>query len=134
MCPSKHQPFTDWVQKHKKSVKAAARFFKDHTTLFDAMHAVWQHLSESERRELCSLFNSFDGIWSTDNLRKVMALRMVKLDEIDELCGCFLMSKEDPSVFVEPCATPSIEPPKKKNCQWVLDEDYAGFTSAPKKS
>jgi len=100
MCPSEHQPFTDWVQKHEKSVKAADRFFKNRTSLFDAMPAVWQHLSESERCELCALFDTFDGIWSTDNLRKVMALGMVKLDEIDKLRGCYLTAKEDPSVFV----------------------------------
>ena len=64
-----------------------------------------------------------------------MALGIVKLDDIDKLRGCFLTSKEDPSIytFAEPNAIPNTEPPKKKIRQWMLDEDYTGFAFAPKK-
>ena len=62
-----------------------------------------------------------------------MALGIFKLDNIDKLRGCFLTSKENPSVLVEPNVIPNTEPPKKKTWQWMLDEDYAGSVFAPKK-
>ena len=116
------------------AVKAPGRFFSNRTSLFDAMPAVWQHLSELERRVVCSLFDTFDGVWSADNLRKVMALGFVKIDDIDKLRGCFLTSKEDPSVFVEPNAIPNTEHLKKESWQWMLDEDYSGFSFLPQTS
>jgi hypothetical protein len=48
MCPSKHVPFTTWVKKHEATVAAADRFFTNRSSLFDAMPAIWQHLSEDD--------------------------------------------------------------------------------------
>ena len=65
---------------------------------------------------------------------EVMALGFVKLDKVEKFRGCYLTSKEDSSVFVDP---PPFQPApkkkkKKKSCQWMLDDDYQGFSFAPK--
>lgn len=118
-------------QRMEATVAAADRFFTNRTSLFDAMPAVWQHMKEGERRQVCSLFDTFNGDWSTDNLKEVMALATVRLEDVDKLRGCYIMSKEDSSVFVDPI-TPE-EPPvvSKKKRQWMLDQDYQGFAFAP---
>ena len=58
MCPSKHVPFTTWVNK-QATVAAADRFFTNQTNLFDAMPVSWQKLSEDDRRNVCNLFERF---------------------------------------------------------------------------
>ena len=79
------------------------------------------------------LFDTFSGIWSTDSLKKIIALGIVKLDNIDKLHACYLTMKEDPSVFVKPDAVPEDKPVKEKTPQLILDEDYKEFSFAPEK-
>ena len=114
------------------TVAAADRFFTNRTSLFDAMPAVWQHMTEQERRQVCSLFDTFNGDWSTENLKEVMALATVRLEDVDKLCGCYIMSKEDSSVFVDPLTTEESVVVAKTKRQWMLDQDYQGFALAPK--
>ena len=59
-------------------------------------------MNEEERRKLCSLFDTFSDVWSTVNLRQVMSLGFIKLDDIEKLWGCYFTTKEDSSIFVDP--------------------------------
>ena len=58
-------------------------------------------MNEEERRKICSLFDTFSDVWSTVNLRQVMYLKFIKLDDIEKLRGCYFTTKEDSSIFVE---------------------------------
>ena len=131
-CPTMRIPFKVWIKKIEQSVNAADRFFTNRTSLFDAMPAVWLHLLEGERRSLCALFDKFEGVWSRAHLLQVMALGFVKLDDVEKLRGCYLTSKEDSSVFVDPAPFVPEPKKKKKSRQWMLDMDYTGFSFAPK--
>ena len=121
------------VCRHDATIDAADRFFIGRTSLFDAMPTVWQRMTEHERRTLCSLFDSFQGKWDVENLKRVMLLGFVRLDDIQHLRGCYLTTKEDSSVFVNPLGplekVPEVKPNTKR--QWMLDQDYHGFSFAP---
>jgi hypothetical protein len=99
MCPSKHVPFTTWVKKHEATVAAADRFFTNQSNLFDAMPAIWHHLSEDDRRKVCALFVKFTGDCKS-LLIEFVSLGVGAVDEIDKLRGCYLVTKEDPSVLL----------------------------------
>ena len=102
LCPSQRLPFKVWVKNIEEYVSAADCFFKTRTSLFDATPAVRQHMNEEERRKICSLFDTFSDVWSTVNLRQVMTLGFIKLDDIEKLRGCYFTAKEDSSMFVDP--------------------------------
>ena len=129
MCPSKRVPFEEWVKKHELIVKAADRFFKERGGLFDAMPACWQHMSEEQRRGVCAVFDLCNDIWTKENVVKIMQLGYVHFDDIPKLRGCYLTSKEDPSVFLDP---PSEEEGTTTSRQLLLDTDYHAFSFAPK--
>ena len=121
MCPSQRVPFQQWIESFEESVKAADRFFKDRASLFDAMPAVWQHLTEGNRRQLCSFFDTFTGPWSTEYLKEIMQLGLCKADDISQLHGCYLTSKEDLSMSVDPTTSavedePSDSEKPKRQC------------------
>ena len=92
-CLSQRLPFKVWVKNIEESVSAADRFFKNRKSLFNGTPAVWQHMNEEERRRLCSLFDTFSDVWSTVNLRQVMSLEFIKLDDIEKLRGCYFTTK-----------------------------------------
>ena len=61
-----------------------------------------------------------------------MRLHNVKFDDIKKLRGCYLISKEDHSVFVTPMFCADDEDAELPGCrQRFLDNDYAGFAFAP---
>jgi hypothetical protein len=80
---------------------------KGQSDLFDAMPAIWQHLSEDYRRKVCALFDKFMGAYKS-LLIEFVSLGVGAVDEIHKLRGCYLVTKEDPSVFVSPI--PKIPP------------------------
>ena len=132
LCPSKRVSFEQWVKKHEESVSAADRFFTARDGLFDAMPAVWVHMTVEQRHKVCSLLDSISDNWTVENLKKVMALGFVKLDDVDKLRGCHLITKEDPSVFVGPITTSGEESsPSPEKKQWYLDKNYNNFVFAP---
>ena len=90
----------------------APSFFTSRTGLFDARPAVWQHMTEEERRELCACFDALSGEWTVENVRAVMSLGFVRLDDITTLRGCWLVTKEDQSAFVDPVYPIDPEPEK----------------------
>ena len=71
-----------------ESVRHADRFFTNSNGIFDAMPACWQHITEEERRKLCSLFDTFTGSWSVDNVKEVMRLGLCSFNDIPKLRGC----------------------------------------------
>jgi hypothetical protein len=135
MCPSKHVPFTAWVKKHEATVAAADRFFTNRSNLFDAMPASWQKLSEDDRRNVCDLFERFSGDYKK-LITDFVALGCGSVDEIDKLRGCYLVTKEDPSVIFDPMIElgPMVVPivPRRRR-QWMLDDECQGFKFAPPK-
>ena len=81
---------------------------------------------------MCSAIDTFGNNWSIENTKKVMLLGFVCFDDIEKLRGCYLITKEDPSVFVTP-AVEATKKSKKTQRQWMIDEDYTGFAFAPAK-
>ena len=92
-----------------ESVRHADRFFTNRNGLFDAMPACWQHTTEEESRKLCSLFDTFTGSWSVDNVKEVMRLCLCSFNDIPKLRGCYFMTKEYSSVFVETTTSEELE-------------------------
>jgi hypothetical protein len=132
MCPSKHVPFTTWVKKHEATVAAADRFFTNQSNLFDAMPAIWQHLSEDDRHKVCALFDKFTGDYKS-LLIDFVSLGVGAVDEIDKIRGWYFVTKDDPSIFVSPVL--KIPPIRGATAgtqhQWLLDNDCKGFKFAP---
>ena len=73
--------------------------------------------------------DTFDGKWNVENLRKVMQLGFVHLDNVDKLRGCYLLSKDDPTIILNPVPSAEEESGKKQSS---IDEDYIGFAFKPK--
>jgi hypothetical protein len=71
------------------------------------MPAIWKHLSEDDRQKVCALFDKFMVDYKS-LLIEFVSLGVGAVDEIDKLRGCFLVMKEDPSVFGSP--VPKIPP------------------------
>ena len=140
-CPSKLIPFNQWIKKHEKLVTAADQFFSSRKSPYDAMPAVWKHMSVDERRQVASLMLEFETkaekdpslrVWGIENVQRLMELDFVHYDDIHKLRACFLASKEDPSVFVDPTPPPkeaAVEDPTHR--QLALDADYTGLSFAP---
>ena len=140
-CPSQLIPFDQWVKKHAEQVSAADRFFASRSSLFDAMPAVWKHMTVEERHQFASLMKGFEaeaakdpklGVWRIGNVRRVMELGFVNYEDLPKLRASYLTSKEDPSVFVDP-TPPTEEDIKKKrhSHQLTLDCDFTGFAFFP---
>jgi hypothetical protein len=86
----------------------------DRVGLFDAMPAVWRKLSEVERREVCSLFDEFTGDYKSLFVQYTL-LGHAPLDDMDKLRGCYYITKEDPTVFVDPVPQlPPFVPPMEQ--------------------
>ena len=62
-----------------------------------------------------------------------MSLGFICLDKITLLCGCYLVTKKDQSVFVDPEHPTDSDPEHSLSTkrQWMLDWDYHGFVFAP---
>ncbi len=139
-CPSKMQPFTEWLKKHDAAVAAADQFFQSRDSLFDAMPAMWKNMSEIQRRQVCTLLDSLEcsartdansgSLWSIGNVRKVMSLGFVDYDDIHKLRGCRIVAKEDPSVFSDPIVS-APPPPDRERAAGTLDR-YYGYSFVSK--
>ena len=73
--------------------------------------------------------DTFDGKWNVENLRKVMQLGFIQLDNVDKIRGCYLLSKDDPTIMLNPVPSAEEESGKKQSS---IDEDYIGFAFKPK--
>ena len=70
------------------------------------------------------------GKWNKKHLLDLMSLGFVKLDDVQKFRGCHFLSKEDPTIFVDPAADERSNSEKR---QWMIDRDFDGFSLAPKK-
>ena len=127
--PSTRVEFVVWVKKHEEQVSTADKLFAESDSFFDAMPAVWQHMSEEKREEICQLFSAFENVngdpWSRDNLTQLVKAG-VHVGDIIRLRGCFLVSKQDASVMKDPPPRPST------GTQTHLDEDFTCFAFFPR--
>jgi hypothetical protein len=135
--PSMRTPFAQWLLKHKENVKAANFFFKSRSGLYNATPACWKNVTEAERREVAAMIETFPAQWTSEHIRQLIALTFVKFDDVDKFRGCYLLSKEDPSVFVTTffCADDEDNADESTNASGRLgriDTDYDGFCFAPK--
>lgn len=85
---------------------------------------------------LCAKIDEFPTAsrWTVEHVKTLLLLGFVHFDDIAKMRGCYLMTKEDDSVFVTPNIDvsdddDSDQAPSKR--QWMLDQDYAGFAFAP---
>lgn len=139
MCPSERVPFKVWLKKNEVNVESADKFFQNRTSLMDAMPAVWNHMSDGQRQQLCSLFDTFNNQWTKDNLVKVMQLGFVHVDDMTKLRGCYMTSKEDPSVLLDSSkevaesqtSTAIASTSTSTMYQTTLDKNYSAFSLAP---
>ena len=135
-CPSYRKPFAEWLLKYKGTVDAADFYFKSRTGLYDAMPACWKNMTEQERRAVAAKISTFSQQWTKENIKDLLLLPGVKFDDIEKLRGCYLISREDPSIFVTPifCADDDDDAAEsQRDGQRLLDMDYAGFAFAPSK-
>ena len=65
------------------------------------MPVVWTHLSEKTRHNVCALFDDCMGDCKL-LLHKFALLGCAPINDIDKLRGCCFVTKEDPSVFLNP--------------------------------
>ena len=96
-----------------------------------------ENITEAERREVAAKIETFPVQWTSEHIKQLIALPFVKFDDVDKFRGCYLLSKEDPSVFVTPffCADDEDNAAESTNAcgRWGrIDTDYAGFCFAPK--
>lgn len=102
--------FPQWCRKIDSELETGERFFKDRTSLFDAMPAIWKHMSTEMRRKVYDIIDSFysesssrQDPWRFDNIKKL--LRCVRLDDVKTVRACYFAAKNDPSVFTTPLTT-----------------------------
>jgi hypothetical protein len=105
--------------RHTESVEAADNYFVDQVGIFEAMHVVWTHLSEEDRHNVCALFDN-----CTDDckflLNKFALLGCAPMNDIDKLRGCYFVTKEDPSVSLNPILQlPHLKPKSQQQVQCI---------------
>lgn len=87
-CHPRYQvPFPQWSQKIDKELITGEQFFKERTSLYDAMPAVWKHMDKEMRSTVYNLVCFFytetgskKDPWRIENVKKLV--RYVKLDEV----------------------------------------------------
>ena len=101
--------FNNWCKRIESKLVTGERYFTTRVGLYDAMPAFWKHMSCEHRHEVVNWIDGFyhantttEGTtspWTFDNV--MCLLKYVALDDIEQLQGCYITSKLDPSVFVE---------------------------------
>jgi hypothetical protein len=108
--PDYREPFRDWCIKIEGDLNTGDMFFKDRTSLFDAMPAVWKNMKTEDRRVICGIIDSFYistavaaptiRPWCVDNVKKLVPY--VKLDDMVAVRASYFAWKEDPNVLHNP--------------------------------
>ncbi len=97
----------------------------------------WQYCgnnwSEDDWCNICALFERCTGNYKL-LLMDFVAFGCGLVDKIDKLMGSYLMTKEDPSVILDPVweLGPRMVPIVPRR-QWMVDDDCNGFKFAPPK-
>ena len=109
--------FEAWCKKIESKLVTGEQFFKNRVGLFDAMPSFWKQMTCQDRHEVVGMIDGFyssanqngetnSSPWTIENVCKLV--KYVALDDINQLRGCYLTTKIDPSVFVEPCRAAEI--------------------------
>jgi hypothetical protein len=116
------------------------QFFKNRVGLFDAMPSFWKQMTCENRHAIVGMIDGFyqcaanqngetnSSPWTMDNICKLV--QYVALDDIYQLRGCYLTTKIDPSVFVEPCHAAEMATDIREATE--LNETLHLFTWKPK--
>jgi len=99
--------FKAWYKKIESKLITGEQFFKNRVGLFDAMPSFWKQMTSENRHAIfyqCATNQNGEmnsSPWTMDNICKLV--QYVALDDFYQLRGCYLTTKINPSVFVEPC-------------------------------
>ncbi len=72
---------------------------------------MWKKMTVEQRYQVVALFKMFEEeaendpssfVWGIDNVWRLMELGYFPYDELHKICGCYLTTKEDLSVFIDP--------------------------------
>ena len=107
------------------------------------MPACWKHLDQHQRRDVAALIGSFYDQSKADcskeplalpNIKNLLNLGYVKLDDLEKFHAYYLATQGDDSVFVEPHFIDSSadDTPKVEDGSVLLDK-HEGFALNPKK-
>jgi hypothetical protein len=107
--PDFRKCFAGWKKQTEVVLKANNRFYNKCIGLFDAMPACWKGESVDFWRKICSMIDYFHveakdndvptNPWIRDNLLQLSLY--IKLPDIPKWRGCWLVTKEDKTVFEE---------------------------------
>jgi hypothetical protein len=115
--PHHRLDFNGWCKKIDSKLKTGERFFKNRVGLFDAMPAVWKYMPAKQRHLVVALIDGFyekaknEGEnatpWILNNVLEL--IKHVALENIQQLHGCYLTTKIDPTVLIDPDPNVEIE-------------------------
>ena len=116
--PQTRVPFDEWLRHlDARGILSSQKLFDNRITMYDAMPAVWKHLSVEKRQAVMQTIGRFyrdssfnEKIWTR---RRVAYLaRYFKLDDVYKLRACYFIAMKDPSVIVhtEEEVTHIVEP------------------------
>ncbi len=90
-------------------------------------------MSEDDQRNVRGVINRFTGNYNS-LLMEFVALGCGSVNKIDKLRGCYLVTKEDPSVIFDPVQKllPMMVPIVTQR-QWMLNHERKGFMFVPSK-
>ena len=132
--------FKAWCKKIESKLITGEQFFKNRVGLFDAMPSFWKQMTCENRHAVVGMIDGFyqcatnqngetnSSPWTMDNICKLV--QYVALDDIYQLLGCYLTTKIDPSVFVEPCQAAEMATNIREATE--LNETLHLFTWKPK--
>ncbi len=102
--------FPSWCKKIDSKLVTGEKFFKNRVGLFDAMPAFWKHMQGKHRHAAVAMIDDFyksakeegNGAnpWTFGNVQQL--IKYVAIPNIEQLRGCYLTAKMDPTVMIEP--------------------------------
>lgn len=105
--PDDRVPFDEWMRildRRGVLTNTSQAFFDGRTTLYDAMPALWKHLSVTDRQSVIDIIDKVystarpgDRVWTKKNVLDLA--KFVGLDEVFKLRACYIAAKKDPSVI-----------------------------------
>ena len=107
--PHHRVDFTTWCKKIESKLKTGEQFFKNRVGLWDAMPAFWKAMPPEHCHLVVAMIDRLyenskvaegenSSPWTFDNICQL--IQFVAIDNIEQLQGCYLTTKIDPSVMV----------------------------------
>jgi hypothetical protein len=94
--PHHRVDFTDWCKRIENKLKMGEQFFKNMVGLWDAMPAFWKTMPPEHRQAVVAMINRF---YEKSQVEGEL-IQYVAMDNIEQLRGCYLTTKIDPSVMI----------------------------------